>query len=258
MKKISTATGNIAYAKYQLRRSILESALEDNYSDKDHKDALEFFGGCAFCGSETTSRMDHLVPVMSLGDFIRSNVVPACQVCDDSKGRKEYRDWMRYSTSPKSLRKRGLGEKQIEDRIKLIEKWQGGYTAKTEKELFGRNYEQYLDILNKMGALCNEARQLVGKVKPGDKGSIIHEGETTADRIRSYAIQNYINPARKRNEKAVSIRSGDIHSEMKLHGNHANVCQALRGEAFQSLADVKLLSESGPRMGGNTYFRYKI
>ncbi len=258
MARIRTATGSLAYAKYQLRRSILESALEDNYSDKDHKDALEFFGGCAFCGSKTTSRMDHLVPVMSLGDFVRSNVVPACQVCDDSKGQREYHDWMRNSTSPKSLRKRRLSEKQIEDRIKLIEKWQGEYTAKTEKEFFGRNYEQYLDILNKMDILCNEARQLVDKVKSHNKKSTKHEVETTADRIRLYAIKNYINPARKRNEKAVSIRSGDIHSAMKLHGNHANVCQTLRGKALQGLADVKLLSESGPRMGGNTYFRYKI
>ena len=255
---MSTATGSIAYAKYQLRRSILESALENNFFDKDYEDALEFFEGCAFCGSKTTPRMDHLIPVISLGDFVRSNVVPACQVCDDSKGQREYHEWMRNSTSPKSLRKRGLSEKQIEDRIKLIEKWQGEYTAKTEKELFGRNYGQYLDILNKMDALCNEARQLVDKVKPIEKSAINLMSETTADRIRSYAIDHYINPARKRNEKRVIIRSGDIHSRLKLHGNHANVCQTLRGEILQNLAGIKLLSESGPRMGGNTYFRYKI
>lgn len=258
MARIRTATGSLAYAKYQLRRSILESSLEDNYSQEDYKDALKFFIGCAFCGSKNTSRKDHLVPVISLGDFIRSNVVPACQVCDDSKGQKEYHDWMRNSTSPKSLRKRGLSEKQIEDRIKLIEKWQGGYTARTEKVLFGRNYEQYLDILNKMDALCNEARQLTDKVKPKVKRATNHMGETTADRIRSYAINKYINPVRKGNEKTVVIRSGAIHSELKLRGNHANVCQALRGEIFQHLAGIKLLSESGPRMGGNTYFRYKI
>ena len=53
MKKISTATGSIAYARYQLRRSILESALENDYSETDHKEALEYFGGCAFCGNKT-------------------------------------------------------------------------------------------------------------------------------------------------------------------------------------------------------------
>ncbi|MBA7545627.1 hypothetical protein ES705_37996 [subsurface metagenome] len=258
MARIRTATGSLAYAKYQLRRSILESALEDNYSDRDHKDALKLFGGCAFCGNKTTSRMDHLVPVISLGDFVRSNVVPACQVCDDSKGQREYHDWMRNSTSPKSLRNRGFSKEQIEDRIDMIEEWQCGYTAKSERELFGRDHGHYIDILNKMDSLCNEARQLVDKVKTQNNKTTEHDGGTTADRIRLYAIGNYINPARKRNEKTVSIRSGDIHSEMKLHGNHANVCQALRGEAFQGLADVKLLSESGPRMGGNTYFRYKI
>ena len=258
MKKIRTATGSLAYAKYQLRRSILESSLEDNYYDEDHKDALKFFGGCAFCGSKNTSRKDHLVPVISRGDFIRTNVVPACQVCDDSKGQREYQDWMRNSTSPKSLRQRGFSIERIEERIAKIEQWQNGYKAKSERQLFGQDYDQYIDILNKMDSLCDEARQLVDKVKSQNNKITKHNGGTTADRIRLYAIENYINPARKRNEKAVSIRSGDIHSEMKLHGNHANVCQALRGEAFQSLADVKLLSESGPRMGGNTYFRYKI
>jgi len=257
MKKLNTTTGSIAYAKYQLRRSILESSLENDYSEIDHEKSLEHFGGCAFCGNKSTTRMDHQVPVIKLGDFIRKNVVPSCQICDDSKGQREYHDWMRNSASPKSLRKRGFNEKQIEDRIKLIEMWQGGYIAKNEKELFGRYYGQYQNILNKMDALCNEARQLVDKVKPGDKRSMGLEGETTADRIRLYAIQNYVNPARKRNEKAVIIRSGDVHSGLKLSGNHANVCQALRGEIFQDLAGVKLLSESGPRMGGNTYFRYK-
>jgi hypothetical protein len=59
----------------------------------------------------------------------------------------------------------------------------------------------------------------------------------------------------KRNEKRVIIRSGDIHSGLKLRGNHANVCQTLRGEILQNLAGIKLLSECGPRMSGNTYFR---
>ncbi len=150
MKKISTATGSIAYAKYQLRRSILESALENDYSETDHKKALEYFEGCAFCGSKNTSRMDHLVPVISFGDFIRPNVVPACQVCDDSKGQKDYQEWMRNSTSSKSLRKRGLNNQDIEQRIKLIEDWSRGYIPKTEKQLFGQHYDYYIKILSKI------------------------------------------------------------------------------------------------------------
>ena len=258
MARIRTATGSIAYAKYQLRRSILESSLEDNYSDEDYKDALKFFGGCAFCGSKNTSRKDHLVPVINLGDFIRSNVVPACQVCDDSKGQREYQDWMRNSTSPKSLRQRGFSIEQIEERIAKIEQWQSGYKARSERQLFGQDYGQYIDILNKMDSLCDEARQLVGKIKPQRIIPAKNRDTSIADRIRSYAIEHYINPARKSKEKYISIRSGDVHSGLGLFRNHANVCQALRGEIFQKMADVRLLSESGPPMGGNTYFRYRV
>lgn len=258
MKKINTATGSIAYAKYQLRRSILESALEKDYSETDHKEALEYFGGCAFCGNKNTSRMDHLVPVISLGDFIRTNVVPACQVCDDSKGQKDYQGWMRNSTSPKSLQNRKFSNQYIKQRIKMIEKWSGGYIPKTEKQLFGQHYDHYIDILNKMDALCNEARVLVDKVKSQGKRQVERTDGVVADKIRLYAIEHYINPARKKNEKAISIRSGDIHTGMGLHQNHANVCQALRGEKFQQQANVKLLSESGPNAGGNTYFRYRL
>lgn len=87
------------------------------------------------------------------GDFIPRNVVPACQECDDSKGQKEYHVWMRSADSPKSLRSRGLTEEEIGRRIQRIEKWQAGYQAKSEKQLFGKNYGRYLDILKKMDAL---------------------------------------------------------------------------------------------------------
>ena len=157
MTRIRTKTGGIPYARYQLQRAILESALENNYTTEDREAALEFFGGCAFCGASETSRMDHLIPVRKRGDFIRRNVVPACQKCDDSKGQKEYHEWMRRADPAKSLRSRGL----IERRIQRIEKWQAGYEAKTEEQLFGKSYGRYQDILKKMDALCKESRQLV-------------------------------------------------------------------------------------------------
>ncbi len=258
MGRLRTTTGNIAYAKYQLKRSIIESTLDDHYTENDHKDALDFFGGCAFCGNKTTTRMDHLIPVFKFGDFIRSNVVPSCQECDDSKGQKDYQDWMRNSTSPKSLRNRGISKEIIEQRIRIIEKWQGSYRAKSEKQLFGQHHDQYIEILKKMDQLCIKARQLVTKVKPQVTIEAEQKFGTVADRIRSYAVENYINLAREKKRKAVTIRSGDVHSALGLRQNHANVCQSLRGDIFQNMAGVKLISESGPKMGGNTYFRYRV
>ena len=93
MSNLRTKTGSLSYAKYQLQRAILENVLEKNFTSDDYEASLKFFNNaCAFCGSNNIERKDHLVSVIRHGDFIRSNVVPACQLCDDSKGQKEYHD----------------------------------------------------------------------------------------------------------------------------------------------------------------------
>lgn len=164
MARIRTQTSAFYYAKYQFKRSILENSLLSQYTDEDNNAALEYFGGCAFCGKKPAPRKDHLVAVFECGDFVRQNVVPACQECDDSKGRKDYRDWMRNSKSKKSVRRRlGFSSNQIEARIRKIEKWQDGYECGDEKALFGSDYHKYVEILQKMEALCEEAEALARK-----------------------------------------------------------------------------------------------
>ncbi|MFC1875494.1 hypothetical protein ACFLY3_05055, partial [Chloroflexota bacterium] len=107
----------------------------------------------------------HLVAVFQCGDFIRQNVVPACQECDDSKGLKEYHDWMRNSNSKHSLKRRGMVRPEIEKRIKMIEEWQDGYKHSNEKELFGDDYYKYFLIIKRMEALCKEGESLALKIK---------------------------------------------------------------------------------------------
>jgi hypothetical protein len=165
MAKIRTQTGGFYYARYQFKRSLLENALDDNYTTREHAVALKFFGGCAFCGVKEAPRRDHLVAVFECGDFIRQNVVPACQKCDDSKGRKEYKEWMRKSDSKLSLKRRGMTPSEIEKRIKLIEKWQSGYKPRSEKRLFGEDYSKYQDILRRMDILCQEAKSMAAAVR---------------------------------------------------------------------------------------------
>ena len=267
MTKIRTQTGSFAYAKYQLKRSILENALEKNLATEDYEAALEFFGGCAFCGDKPAPRKDHLIPVFQCGDFVRRNVVPACQVCDDSKGQKEYREWMRRSNSRRSLKARGFTDKQIRGRIKLIEKWQSGYRPMTEAQLFGDDYARYQEILRRMEQLCEEAKQVTRRVRSRNSKSRMDEPfmsqssedtESTADRIRQFILSHYVVPARKRGQKTVTVRAGDIHAQMPLRGQHANVCQVMRGYEFRHLANVKLKSSKGPLAGANTYFTYRL
>jgi len=165
MTRIRTNTGSLAFARYELNRAILENVLEDNYSKSDRDAALKFFAGCAFCGGAEATRNDHLVPVINRGDFVRKNVVPACAKCDDSKGKKDFRSWMREATSKCSLRQRGFTDTEIEERIQRIEQWQVGYKPKTDQQLFGKNLSKYRLILEKMDNLIEEAQQLVNDVK---------------------------------------------------------------------------------------------
>jgi len=267
MANVRTQTGSFAYAKYQLRRSILENALEKDYTTEDYEAALEFFGGCAFCGAKQAQRKDHLVPVIQCGDFIPRNVVPACQKCDDSKGQKEYHKWMRNSNSQRSLKARGFADKQVEERIKLIEKWQSGYRPMTEAELFGEDYARYQELLQKMEELCKEAKRMTSRIRSRNKNFGADEVfvspsskniESNADRIRQFILSHYIIPARNHGEKTIIVRAGDIHSQMPLRGQHANVCQAMRGDKFLNLANVKLKSFRGPKAGADAYFTYQL
>ena len=118
-----------------------------------------------------------------------------------------------------------------------------------------------------MDALCDEARQLVDDVRAQrqdadstykSKPTDGQKGGTTADRIRQLILDEYIKPARSRGDKTIIIRSGDVHAQMQLHQQHANVCQALKGNKLLEMAEIKLLSITGPKAGGNTYFVYKL
>lgn len=267
MSRIITKTGSLAYARYQLTRAILENVLESDYTTEDRKAALQLFDGCAFCGTLKAPRNDHLVPVIGRGDFIRQNVVPACQKCDDSKGQKEFRQWMRESNSPRSLMRRGFTSAQIEKRIRLIEKWQTGYKPKTVEQLFGSSLPRYNDILQKMDALCEESRQLVKDLESEKRttadrlsrqSQLTQRNGKTADSIRQFILDTYVALARARREKTVTIRSGDVHARMRLHQQHANVCQVMGGDKLQISAGIKLLSKKGPKACGNTYFTYRL
>ncbi len=78
-----------------------------------------------------------------------------------------------------------------------------------------------------------------------------------ADLIREFTKNNYINPARKRNDKLVSVRAGDIHHQMSLSQSLPAVCSALGSTKFENLCNVKRKEIIGPLMGATTTFVYE-
>lgn len=68
------------------------------FSHQEWKETLIFFAGaCAYCGGTPRKGQrltrDHLDPVSLGGRTVQSNIVPACQSCNSSKGAEDFRDW---------------------------------------------------------------------------------------------------------------------------------------------------------------------
>jgi hypothetical protein len=167
MDRIRTKTSSLAAAKYHLTRAILEQLLDDNYTRSDRDDALRYFGGCAFCGGTKAkaTRNDHLVAVRERGDFVPKNVVPACQRCDDSKGKRDYREWMRSPAFRSIVHGRNWTTAMMEERIKLIRAWQRGYRPRSEIMLFGRHLARFKAVQREAECLQDKAKRLVRDVQ---------------------------------------------------------------------------------------------
>jgi 5-methylcytosine-specific restriction protein B len=79
-----------------------------------------------------------------------------------------------------------------------------------------------------------------------------------ADRIRLCALNYFIEPAREKAARDVSIRAGDLASAMGLKDAFPSICQALGGEKFQKLAQVPSPKSTEPNPSSSTIFTYKL
>ena len=79
-----------------------------------------------------------------------------------------------------------------------------------------------------------------------------------ADRIRSFAIEQWVTPARARGQFEVTIRAGDVHRDMGLSNALPAICSALGGNKFADLAGVALRQRVGPANGANVFFHFDL
>lgn len=75
---------------------------------------------------------------------------------------------------------------------------------------------------------------------------------TIADAIRTHAREKYVIPAKKRREKEISIRAGDVVRDLGLVGRTPAVCSALTGKKFWESNNLRLLKVNGPKSGQST------
>jgi hypothetical protein len=81
---------------------------------------------------------------------------------------------------------------------------------------------------------------------------------TQADSIRVFALENYVEPARRRGERFITVRAGDVHRAMGFKNKMPAVCSALRARKFETLAAVKLVKAEGPSQGANLYLTFRL
>ena len=86
---------------------------------------------CAYCGN-AASEWDHLRPLVKGKQptgYISEihNLVPSCGKCNQSKGNKDWRTWIR-SAAPHSPTRRGISD--LEERVKRLEAYDA-HTAPT-------------------------------------------------------------------------------------------------------------------------------
>jgi len=79
-----------------------------------------------------------------------------------------------------------------------------------------------------------------------------------ADRVRQYAFDTYIAPARQKSEPLVIIRAGDVASKLGLTGTLPQVCGALGAATFETTFHVRRVYLHGPINGANTYFVFDV
>ncbi|KIN78166.1 AAA family ATPase [Sulfitobacter mediterraneus] len=79
-----------------------------------------------------------------------------------------------------------------------------------------------------------------------------------ASRIRLCALNYFIEPAREKAAREVSIRAGDLAAAMGLKDAFPNICQALGGEKFQNLAQVPPPTSTEPNPSSSTVFTYTL
>jgi hypothetical protein len=81
---------------------------------------------------------------------------------------------------------------------------------------------------------------------------------TQADKIRQFALDHYVVPARARGHAVITIRAGDIHREMKLANAMPAVCSAIGSNKFEQIAQVRSINRTGPANGANVYFEFGL
>lgn len=82
------------------KRRYAEQVAQSDLTPGQWAEAIEHFGcQCAYCGASGPLQKEHVHPVSLGGAYTRSNIVPACISCNQSKKDKPLDQWFKYRES---------------------------------------------------------------------------------------------------------------------------------------------------------------
>ncbi len=82
--------------------------------------------------------------------------------------------------------------------------------------------------------------------------------DALADRIRKYANETHILPARENNRRFVCLRASDVHTGLGLDSRFPAVCGALDSKLFLDLAGVELVKQGGPEQSSTVEWVFAL
>ena len=117
----------------------------------------EFSHRCAYCDNTASAANrgiapDHLVAATDYGELVVGNTVPACQTCNDSRGNKNWQDFIRIRFPDAAASRIAKIKAHIEAHA---------YMPKTlESALEPKELAEYKAILAEWDSLLNRAQSL--------------------------------------------------------------------------------------------------
>jgi len=81
-----------------------------------------------------------------------------------------------------------------------------------------------------------------------------------SEEVQHYFQINYVNPARKRGQRSIEVRAGELHRRLGWSRRVPLVCAALSSKKLQRNVGVRLTEKDGPPSGQSptVVFHYEI
>jgi hypothetical protein len=124
---------------------------------------------CAYCGDPYTE-WDHLnalvvnqEPTGYISEL--ANLVPSCGKCNQSKGKKPWRDWMR-SSAPRCPSMRGVADLEVRmERLEMYEQWRRAKNFNFRSMVGEELWEEHRKNWREMLAQMKKSQECANKLK---------------------------------------------------------------------------------------------